>query len=55
MDLPIIATAARLPCLDLVAKEVGTAIGLRAASVLFAIHLQTLRLVLAGCGEEPSA
>jgi len=44
-----------LLCLDLFTKEVWTATGLRTAYVLFAIHLQTRRLVLAEATFSPNS
>ena len=44
-----------LLCLDLFTKEVWTATGLRTAYVLFAIHLQTRRIVLAEATFSPNS
>jgi putative transposase len=44
-----------LLCLDLFTKEIWTATGLRTAYVLFAIHLQTRRIVLAEATFSPNS
>jgi putative transposase len=44
-----------LLCLDLFTKEVWTGTGLRTAYVLFAIHLQTRRIVLAEATFSPNS